>query len=236
LRATTASRRRSAGVRGRLHDALLERGDVGPEHPRRLASGGRDGDEAPAPVVGMGAELHQAAGRELVEDHRHVVGAHRQALRDLPRLQRVGIVLGQGVEHPELDQGDVPLTAGQAVEDALQLRAEDDQLARRPGLGIRYGSWGRVHGASVRVESVPEPTILKCTAPRSGSPRPGSAVAAANGATHTINAKQTDPIEAIKELTDGRGADALIETISSNDSLTRALLAAATGARSPCSA
>ena len=55
------------------------------------------------------------------------------------------------------------------------------------------------------------------------------AVAAANGATHTINAKQTDPIEAIKELTDGRGADALIETISSNDSLTRALLAVRDG-------
>lgn len=49
------------------------------------------------------------------------------------------------------------------------------------------------------------------------------AIAAANGATHTINAKKVDPVEAIKELTGGYGADAVVETISSNASLTRAL-------------
>ena len=55
------------------------------------------------------------------------------------------------------------------------------------------------------------------------------AIAAANGATHTINAKSEDPIAAIKALTGGRGADAVIETISSNDSLGRALNAVRDG-------
>ncbi|MGD9695669.1 MAG: alcohol dehydrogenase catalytic domain-containing protein [Thermoleophilia bacterium] len=49
------------------------------------------------------------------------------------------------------------------------------------------------------------------------------AIAAANGATHTVNAKAADAESAVKDLTDGRGADAVIETISSNDSLARAL-------------
>ena len=55
------------------------------------------------------------------------------------------------------------------------------------------------------------------------------AIAAANGATHTINAKNEDPIEAIKALTKGYGADAVVETISSNASLTRALEAVRDG-------
>lgn len=41
--------------------------------------------------------------------------------------------------------------------------------------------------------------------------------------THTVNAKAADPLEVVKGLTEGRGADAVIETISSNDSLARAL-------------
>lgn len=55
------------------------------------------------------------------------------------------------------------------------------------------------------------------------------AIAAANGATHTINARETDPEEAIRELTGGRGADAVVETISSNVSLQRALAVARDG-------
>lgn len=49
------------------------------------------------------------------------------------------------------------------------------------------------------------------------------AVAAAAGATHTVNARTADPVDAVKDLTEGRGADAVIETISSNGSLARAL-------------
>ena len=55
------------------------------------------------------------------------------------------------------------------------------------------------------------------------------AIAAANGATHTINAKKDDPVEAIKALTGGYGADAVVETISSNASLARALEAVRDG-------
>src|ERR671930_1353949 len=33
------------------------------------------------------------------------------------------------------------------------------------------------------------------------------------GATHTINSKEVDPVEAIKELTDGNGADVVIEAV-----------------------
>lgn len=33
------------------------------------------------------------------------------------------------------------------------------------------------------------------------------------GATHTVNASQTDPVEAIRELTDGFGADVVIDAV-----------------------
>jgi threonine dehydrogenase-like Zn-dependent dehydrogenase len=49
------------------------------------------------------------------------------------------------------------------------------------------------------------------------------AIGAANGATHIVNAKAHDPGDVIKGVTEERGADAVIETISSNASLTRAL-------------
>jgi threonine dehydrogenase-like Zn-dependent dehydrogenase len=49
------------------------------------------------------------------------------------------------------------------------------------------------------------------------------AVGSRAGATHTVNAKESDPLEVIRDLTDGRGADAVVETISSNSSLGRAL-------------
>ena len=54
-------------------------------------------------------------------------------------------------------------------------------------------------------------------------------VATANGATHAVNAKEQDPIQVVKDLTGGRGADAVIETISSNDSLARAIAAVRDG-------
>jgi len=49
------------------------------------------------------------------------------------------------------------------------------------------------------------------------------AIGARHGATHTVNARTADPIEVVKDLTAGRGADAVVETVSSNDSLGRAL-------------
>jgi threonine dehydrogenase-like Zn-dependent dehydrogenase len=49
------------------------------------------------------------------------------------------------------------------------------------------------------------------------------AIAERNGATHTVNAKRDDPMELIRPLTDSRGADAVIETISSSASLARGL-------------
>jgi threonine dehydrogenase-like Zn-dependent dehydrogenase len=55
------------------------------------------------------------------------------------------------------------------------------------------------------------------------------AISAANGATHTVNAKAADPLEVVMGLTGGRGADAVIETISSNSSLGRALEAVRPG-------
>jgi threonine dehydrogenase-like Zn-dependent dehydrogenase len=49
------------------------------------------------------------------------------------------------------------------------------------------------------------------------------------GATHVVNARREDPLEVIRELTVGRGADAVVETISNNASLTRALTAVRDG-------
>ncbi|HVC32086.1 MAG TPA: Zn-dependent alcohol dehydrogenase [Chloroflexota bacterium] len=42
------------------------------------------------------------------------------------------------------------------------------------------------------------------------------------GATHTINAKQVDPIEAVKELTDGDGADYAFEVIGNPKTIVQA--------------
>lgn len=49
------------------------------------------------------------------------------------------------------------------------------------------------------------------------------AIAAANGATHVINGKGEDPVEAVKALTGGRGADAVVDSISGNATLAQAL-------------
>lgn len=55
------------------------------------------------------------------------------------------------------------------------------------------------------------------------------AVGTASGATHVVNAKREDAVDVIKNLTHGRGADAVVETISNNDSLARAMSAVRDG-------
>ncbi len=49
------------------------------------------------------------------------------------------------------------------------------------------------------------------------------AISHANGATHVVNARTADPLTLIRDLTDGRGADAVIETISGDASIKRAI-------------
>ena len=45
------------------------------------------------------------------------------------------------------------------------------------------------------------------------------------GATHTVNSSETDPVEAIKELTDGFGADVVIEAVGRPDTYEQAFYA-----------
>jgi S-(hydroxymethyl)mycothiol dehydrogenase len=45
------------------------------------------------------------------------------------------------------------------------------------------------------------------------------------GATHTVNAATTDPIEAVRELTDGYGADVCIEAVGNPEVLRQAFFA-----------
>ncbi|MGH9035828.1 MAG: S-(hydroxymethyl)mycothiol dehydrogenase [Acidimicrobiia bacterium] len=45
------------------------------------------------------------------------------------------------------------------------------------------------------------------------------------GATHTVNAKETDPVEAIKELTDGNGADVVVEAVGHPETYRQAFYA-----------
>jgi S-(hydroxymethyl)mycothiol dehydrogenase len=45
------------------------------------------------------------------------------------------------------------------------------------------------------------------------------------GATHTVNSKSTDPVEAIKELTDGFGADVVIEAVGRPETYEQAFYA-----------
>jgi S-(hydroxymethyl)glutathione dehydrogenase/alcohol dehydrogenase len=51
------------------------------------------------------------------------------------------------------------------------------------------------------------------------------------GATHTVNAGSTDPVEAIKELTGGRGADFAFEVIGIPDVITQAFMAVRRGGK-----
>jgi len=45
------------------------------------------------------------------------------------------------------------------------------------------------------------------------------------GATHTLNAKETDPVEAIRELTDGFGADVVIDAVGTPETWRQAFYA-----------
>ena len=45
------------------------------------------------------------------------------------------------------------------------------------------------------------------------------------GATHTVNASETDPVEAIKELTDGNGADVVVEAVGHPETYRQAFYA-----------
>ncbi len=51
-----------------------------------------------------------------------------------------------------------------------------------------------------------------------------------SGATHTVNGKTTDPVEYVKELTQGRGATSIIDTIGNQVSLKQSLDMAQAGA------
>ncbi|TQV83621.1 zinc-dependent alcohol dehydrogenase [Denitrobaculum tricleocarpae] len=50
------------------------------------------------------------------------------------------------------------------------------------------------------------------------------------GATHSVNGKTTDPVEYVKELTDGRGANSIIDTIGNQTSIKQSLDMAQAGA------
>lgn len=45
------------------------------------------------------------------------------------------------------------------------------------------------------------------------------------GATHTVNSRETDPIEAVRELTDGFGADVVVEAVGRPDTYRQAFYA-----------
>jgi S-(hydroxymethyl)mycothiol dehydrogenase len=45
------------------------------------------------------------------------------------------------------------------------------------------------------------------------------------GATHTVNSRETDPIEAVRELTDGVGADVVVEAVGRPDTYRQAFYA-----------
>ncbi|MGE0877559.1 MAG: S-(hydroxymethyl)mycothiol dehydrogenase [Acidimicrobiia bacterium] len=45
------------------------------------------------------------------------------------------------------------------------------------------------------------------------------------GATHTVNARHTDPVEAIREITDGFGADVVIEAVGRPETMKQAFFA-----------
>lgn len=56
------------------------------------------------------------------------------------------------------------------------------------------------------------------------------------GATHTVDARETDPVEAVRELTGGFGADVVIEAVGRPETYRQAFYARDLAARSSWSA
>jgi len=50
------------------------------------------------------------------------------------------------------------------------------------------------------------------------------------GATHVVNGKSTDPVEFVKSLTGGRGAESIVDTVGNQESIAQALAMARAGA------
>ncbi len=67
------------------------------------------------------------------------------------------------------------------------------------GVGVAAIAGARVAGATTIIAVDIDPRKL--------------ATATDMGATHTVNSQETDPVEAIKELTDGNGADVVVEAV-----------------------
>ena len=61
---------------------------------------------------------------------------------------------------------------------------------------------------------------------RGGHGRPEAGVGRAQlGATHTVNSRESDPVEAIRELTEGNGADVVIEAVGRPETYKQAFYA-----------
>jgi S-(hydroxymethyl)mycothiol dehydrogenase len=79
------------------------------------------------------------------------------------------------------------------------------------GVGCAAVAGSRLAGAAVIIGVDVNPDKLK--------------LAASFGATHTVDASATDPVEAIRSLTDGNGADVCIEAVGDNAVMEQAFFA-----------
>ncbi|MBA2391087.1 MAG: S-(hydroxymethyl)mycothiol dehydrogenase [Geodermatophilaceae bacterium] len=79
------------------------------------------------------------------------------------------------------------------------------------GVGVAAIAGGRIAGATTIIAVDIDPRKL--------------ATATSMGATHTVNSAETDPVEAIRELTGGNGADVVIEAVGRPETYKQAFYA-----------
>lgn len=215
-------------------DLHYQRGGVGQDFPYLL------GHEASGVVEAVGEDVTEVSpGDHVILNWRAVCGQCRACRRGEPQYcfdthnARQKMTLEDGTElEPALGIGAFAektlVAAGQCTRIDRELTGDQHAAVGLLGCGITAGIGAAINtGAVQRGESV---AVIGCggvgTAAVAGAALAGATtiiavdkdpqkLAAAQdlGATHTVDASKEDPVEAIRALTDGYGADLVIDAV-----------------------
>ncbi|RUQ22417.1 MULTISPECIES: S-(hydroxymethyl)mycothiol dehydrogenase [Kocuria] len=215
-------------------DLHYKRGGVGDNFPYLL------GHEASGIVESVGDDVTSVApGDHVILNWRAVCGQCRACRKGQPQYcfdthnAQQKMTLEDGTElEPALGIGAFAektlVAAGQCTKIEGELTTDQYAAVGLLGCGITAGIGAAINtGQVARGESV---AVIGCggvgTAAIAGAALAGATTiiavdidddkldtARSLGATHTINSKNTDPVEGIRELTDGNGADLVIDAV-----------------------
>ena len=221
-------------------DLHYKRGGVGDNFPYLL------GHEASGIVESVGDDVTSVApGDHVILNWRAVCGQCRACRKGQPQYcfdthnAQQKMTLEDGTElEPALGIGAFAektlVAAGQCTKIEGELTTDQYAAVGLLGCGITAGIGAAINTGQVsRGESV---AVIGCggvgTAAIAGAALAGATTiiavdidddkldtARSLGATHTINSKNTDPVEGIRELTDGNGADLVIDLHCDDESL-----------------